>query len=244
MSTVEGSLKSIGQESRNTKTFTKLKDQKSGQSILSVGVSPVSQSVKQENVLELMMKDGFGQSSTDSFAKLDQDGSWLKMCQDSYQQTLDGRLQKFSGTWPRAGMMSSGTCFQREDLVALGRCTKGNGSSLSVSWPSPRVSDTEGGLVKNVELKDGSFSRVNKDGVRWGVKLKDAVNHMETLWPTMTVNDSKNNCGPSQLKRKALNVAVGGALNPAWVEWLMGFPIGWTDLEHLETQSSPKSPTK
>jgi hypothetical protein len=24
-------------------------------------------------------------------------------------------------------------------------------------------------------------------------------------------------------------------LNPAWVEWLMGFPIGWTDLEDSET---------
>ena len=22
-----------------------------------------------------------------------------------------------------------------------------------------------------------------------------------------------------------------GTLNPMWVEWLMGFPIGWTDLE-------------
>jgi hypothetical protein len=21
-----------------------------------------------------------------------------------------------------------------------------------------------------------------------------------------------------------------GALNPQWVEWLMGFPVGWTDL--------------
>ena len=21
----------------------------------------------------------------------------------------------------------------------------------------------------------------------------------------------------------------GGALNPTWVEWLMGFPLGWTD---------------
>lgn len=24
---------------------------------------------------------------------------------------------------------------------------------------------------------------------------------------------------------------VCGRLNPAWVEWLMGFPIGWTDLD-------------
>ena len=23
--------------------------------------------------------------------------------------------------------------------------------------------------------------------------------------------------------------AVGGLLNPAWVEWLMGYPPGWTD---------------
>jgi DNA (cytosine-5)-methyltransferase 1 len=23
----------------------------------------------------------------------------------------------------------------------------------------------------------------------------------------------------------------GGSLNPTWVEWLMGFPTGWTDLK-------------
>ena len=27
-----------------------------------------------------------------------------------------------------------------------------------------------------------------------------------------------------------------GRLNPNWIEWLMGFPIGWTELEHSETQ--------
>ena len=27
----------------------------------------------------------------------------------------------------------------------------------------------------------------------------------------------------------------GGPLNPMWVEWLMGWPLGWTDLEVLET---------
>jgi hypothetical protein len=29
--------------------------------------------------------------------------------------------------------------------------------------------------------------------------------------------------------------AIGGSLNPPWVEWLMGWPIGWTDLRPLET---------
>jgi len=33
---------------------------------------------------------------------------------------------------------------------------------------------------------------------------------------------------------------VGGALNPTWVEWLMGFPTGWTDLEDSGTPSCPK----
>ena len=62
------------------------------------------------------------------------------------------------------------------------------------------------------------------------------------LFPTPTVQDSKNDGGPSQWKRNTqpLNVVVkdsphdGGALNPAWVEWLMGVPIGFSDLKPLE----------
>jgi len=28
---------------------------------------------------------------------------------------------------------------------------------------------------------------------------------------------------------------ITGSLNPEFVEWLMGFPIGWTELEPSET---------
>jgi len=35
--------------------------------------------------------------------------------------------------------------------------------------------------------------------------------------------------------------ASGGALSPSWVEWLMGFPIGWTDCAVSETQLCRKS---
>lgn len=65
-------------------------------------------------------------------------------------------------------------------------------------WPTPRVSDTEGGVVKNVELKDGNFSRTNKKGVRWGVKLKDAVSHVEkqkNMFPTPSSRDWKGGHG-------------------------------------------------
>jgi DNA (cytosine-5)-methyltransferase 1 len=55
--------------------------------------------------------------------------------------------------------------------------------------------------------------------------------------PTLTVQDSANNGPPSQLERNTppLNAVVGGPLNPEWGEWLMGWPIGWTDLRPLET---------
>jgi hypothetical protein len=50
----------------------------------------------------------------------------------------------------------------------------------------------------------------------------------QQMFPTRTVNDSKNNL-------------VGGALNPAWVEWLMGFPLGWTELGGSTSPTSPES---
>lgn len=32
-----------------------------------------------------------------------------------------------------------------------------------------------------------------------------------------------------------------GALNPEWLEWFMGYPIGWTDIRRSATPSSRKS---
>jgi DNA (cytosine-5)-methyltransferase 1 len=54
--------------------------------------------------------------------------------------------------------------------------------------------------------------------------------------PTPTVNDSKNSTLPaSQATRDGLpgeliREGVSGQLSPLFVEWLMGFPAGWTDL--------------
>lgn len=36
-------------------------------------------------------------------------------------------------------------------------------------------------------------------------------------------------------ERRNMSQGNGGQLNPTWVEWLMGFPIGWTDLNASET---------
>ena len=115
-----------------------------------------------------------------------------------------------------------------------------------VQWPIPTVSDTEGGLVKNVEMENGSFSRKNQDGVRWGVKLKDAVNHVEKKnWPTPTARDGKSGKGEQDRKYSELSPAIErqhlqGNLNADWVEALMGYPPGWTSLDDGETDPGRK----
>lgn len=84
------------------------------------------------------------------------------------------------------------------------------------TWPTPTKADADGG--------SGS------DGREGGLNLRTAVHRQ--IFPTPTVNDSKNDNPPSQALRNTppLNVVVGGQMNPMWVEWLMGWPLGWTDL--------------
>lgn len=49
-------------------------------------------------------------------------------------------------------------------------------------------------------------------------------------WPTPVARDWKHGSAAQRGKRRAcqLSDAVGGRLDPGFVEWLMGFPEGWT----------------
>lgn len=55
------------------------------------------------------------------------------------------------------------------------------------------------------------------------------------MWPTPRVGGSRGS-SPAGEKHGDLAAVVGGQLNPNWVEWLMGYPTGWTDLNASETQ--------
>ena len=116
------------------------------------------------------------------------------------------------------------------ELTETGRRKSKNGKSshsLGLAdavkmWPTPTVDDS-----KNVNPKAnriaGLVATVNK-------------------WPTPVASDawtgSLRSTQQTEGSRHSLNLpsAVGGKLNPTWVEWLMGFPTGWTDLEDSETQ--------
>ena len=60
--------------------------------------------------------------------------------------------------------------------------------------------------------------------------------------PTPTCHNAKENASPSEYTRNTPTLAThaGGRINPQWVEYLMGWSIGWTDLKPLETDKSHK----
>jgi hypothetical protein len=101
-------------------------------------------------------------------------------------------------------------------------------------FPTPRAADG----AKGRRTKEGSEKEANRGH---GIDLPMFVQ----LYPTPTANDSKNNAPPSQRTENGrhsnpLNVLAGGALNPNWVEWLMGFPPGWTEPGGSMNPTSPE----
>jgi hypothetical protein len=131
-------------------------------------------------------------------------------------------------------------------------CAKGAQSPERRLLPTPKASDADHGGPNQRDSRGNLglpaiaalyptptvHGDYNKKGssARSGNGLATVVK----LLPTPTVNGpevlrskTKNNAPLSQHTENGrysnpLNVVAGGALNPAWVEWLMGFPIGWT----------------
>jgi hypothetical protein len=104
-------------------------------------------------------------------------------------------------------------------------------------WPTPTRRDYKGtNSPEGLTRKDGK-SRMDqlpnavayggtKTHQKWGTPrcfmYKDALK-----------DRGKGNLGEQVNERE--NVKKTGQLNPPWVEWLMGWPVEWTDLKPLET---------
>jgi hypothetical protein len=129
-------------------------------------------------------------------------------------------------------------------------CTNGiNGGSNSRNaakargmWPTPQAHKT---------TQSGEI--VNADGTEWdglskphskttGRPITTALADAVKMWPTPTCHNAKEQDSPSESTRNTptlCHLARGGDqtqpkhLNPTWVEWLMGWPLEWTDLKPL-----------
>jgi len=143
------------------------------------------------------------------------------------QHSLLEDSQSSSVTWPRSGMTVDGQCWE---LPTLAHRTSATDSGL---WPTPVASD---------------IGSRNKPYAQGGTPLSLAVK-----WPTPNAEDHRAGMSNTpNRKQSSLPRTVAqelqttqkhcGGLNPTWVEWLMGWPLGWTDLKPLEMDKSHFAP--
>ena len=95
------------------------------------------------------------------------------------------------------------------------------------TWPTPTSMDS---IIRSKESWEKAQFRPRQG--KNLIKLGDIQ-----YWPTPTAHNAKKTNAPSELNRNTPTLAAqaGGSLNPTWVEWLMGWPLGWTDLKPLAT---------
>ena len=171
------------------------------------------------------------------------------------QCSLLGGLETYSETWPRWGTMRNGECWGRQTWE---RRTSETGSGL---LPTPLASNTKAHHMRGA---DKGKQRVPRSYLRWptptksdggggpgcsgragGLNLRTAV-----TFPTPLARDWKNGSAAQRDKPRSenLNDRVSteqcGQLNPTWVEWLMGWLLGWTDFRPLETDKCHNAPLK
>ena len=216
---------------------------------------------QQEKAQELTENDQeCGEKWHGSFVKYDPDTSLWK----THQCSLLGGLEEFLETWPQWGLMQNGECWERQTLEQTIRGTESgfvpNGED---KFHTPNTTGLDGGSNSRKALKrrqkfptpisDDANHRTNPAQLRRQT-IKLSVMAAHNIWPTPNAWDGKR--GPRSAENLAtkkhqisLVTAVkhsettdhltGGQLNPTWVEWLMGWPLEWTELKPLETDKSP-----
>ena len=107
----------------------------------------------------------------------------------------------------------------------------------------PITKGTESGFLPTPNARD--WKDTDKSGNRKSPGL-GVVAH----WPTPRTKGMCGGSGSWDLLKKnttieearLMGAGNGGKLNPTWVEWIMGWPLGWTDLRPLGTDKSLSVP--
>ena len=179
---------------------------------------------------------GFGERWPGWWARYDQDSSSWKTLQCS----LLGDLEEFLETWPNWGIMLDGAFW---GLTTSVRHIEERESGY---WPTPNT--LEGLKPKTLESIQEYNQKARPGRSYCNMNLREIVVYGKqpisgiTIYgtPTATMKErsekflegAKRIPNPAEVARK--ESGIPGQLNPDWVEWLMGWPIGWTKIEPIE----------
>jgi len=168
------------------------------------------------------------------------------------QQTLERRIR---GT--ESGLSPNGVdSFHTPNTTGLdgGSNSRRALKKRQASWPTPTASQarSEGMILQMRQMVENGTTTLQEAEAMIGGSLTPK---RMGKWPTLVCQDSrhattrhldpksqhwKSNLGEVVMSLEQPN--IGGRLNPTWVEWLMGWPLGWTDLKPLETDKSHCAP--
>ena len=187
-------------------------------------------SAQQEKAQELTENDQeCGNTWRGWLAKYDPDTSLWRTAQCSLLEDLNESLE----TLPRSGMTRNGLLWE---LPMLEQTIKGTESGLSQQmWLTPRVVEIDE-TPENFRRRMNSKRKNDRKNGFGSLTMQ-----VKAMFPTPTARNAKECASPSEFNRNTPTLAThaGGKLNPMWVEWLMGWPLGWTDLKPLEMDKSP-----
>ena len=187
---------------------------------------------KQEKDKEKTTHDTYGLTSENTWKQLD----LVELCSKTSKVTYRLDSPQSLATWKKMVIDQRGEYSVR---VKLAHTTR---EKESLSWPTATVFDATGGRYPT-EIVNGQYkSKHSKDpdSAWYGAKLADAV---KVNWPTPATRDYKGGHSVETCKAKNRNPMTNSlpdavrattdskALNPDWVEKLMGVPPGWTDLD-------------
>ena len=166
------------------------------------------------------------------------------------QLSLLGDSELSSVTWPRSGMTAAGQCWE---LPMSAPPIRETGSGLWLGTPPATMSVRSELFRRECALTPAEFVKWPTPTVCGNYNRKgasatsgDGLATAVKTWPTPRCQMTRPVKARKEyeaghngnLEEVVALTGVTGVLNPTWVEWLMGWPLGWTDLKPLGTDKS------
>ena len=200
-------------------------------------VYPVNLTALQEKVSAIVTAVTSSKSLSELSASCNRGGYSLKILPVYSQGKINDTSIEYSRTYPRWGILLGGEC---GELVTSERHTiESECSSFAERFPTPLASDAIRMRYSAESLWKVADKRIRGEYTAAGCNLSEYVTYyptpQATSWGCAGARkklENLENAGTiTETERRGMSAGNGGKLNPTWVEWLQGVPLGWTDLE-------------